>query len=156
MPELCRKFVLPEAEDGIKIDFLVNISNDGWFNASWELNQHLVCYVFRAVENRIAIARAVNTGISGFVDSTGRLHDLVSQDGQRRGVAGVACARLQIDSRISVYSRMGDWFALLCGVCGLAVFVDSLRGPWRGRRGKLLLVLLAGVMLADAVGRWLL
>ena len=156
VPDLCRKFVLPEAEDGIKIDFLVNISNDGWFNASWELNQHLVCYVFRAVENRIAIARAVNTGISGFVDSVGRLHDLVSQDGQRRGVAGVACAQLQIDSRISVYSRTGDWFALLCGVCGLAVFVDSLRGPWRGRRGKLLLVLLAGVMLADAVGRWLL
>ncbi|MCK4850076.1 MAG: apolipoprotein N-acyltransferase, partial [Phycisphaerae bacterium] len=151
--DLCRKFVLPENEP--KIDFLVNVSNDGWFNASWELSQHLVCYVFRAVENRIAIARAVNTGISGFVDSAGRLHDLVSENGRTRGVAGLACARLQIDSRISVYSRTGDWFALLCGLCALALFVDSLRGPWRGRRAKLLLVLMTAVMLADAVGRWL-
>ncbi len=153
VPDLCREFVLPENEP--KIDFLVNVSNDGWFNGSWELSQHLVCYVFRAVENRIAIARAVNTGISGFVDSAGRLHDLVSENGRRRGVKGVACARLQIDSRISVYSRTGDWFALLCGLCGLAVFVDSLRGPWRRRRAKLLLVLMTAVMLADAVGRWL-
>lgn len=153
VPDLCRKFVLPK--NAPKIDFLVNASNDGWFNASWELNQHLVCYVFRAVENRIAIARSVNTGISGFVDSVGRLHDLVSENGRTRGVSGLACARLQIDSRVSVYSRTGDWFALLCGICSLAVFADSLRGPWRGKRGKLLLVLLAAVMLADAVGRWL-
>ena len=107
------------------------------------------------MENRIAIARSVNTGISGFVDSVGRLHDLVSENGRTRGVSGLACARLQIDSRVSVYSRTGDWFALLCGICSLAVFADSLRGPWRGKRGKLLLVLLAAVMLADVVGRWL-
>ncbi len=151
--DLCRSFVLPENQP--KIDFLLNVSNDGWFNASWELSQHLVCYVFRAVENRVPIARAVNTGISGFVDSTGRLHDLVTQDSRIRGVAGFACARLRIDPRITIYSQTGDFFALLCGFAALAVFIDSLRGPSKHRRARVLLVLLTIVMLADAVGRWL-
>ena len=153
VPDLCRSFVLPET--GGKIDFLVNISNDGWFNASWELTQHLVVYVFRAVENRIPIARAVNTGISGFVDSTGRLHDLVSRDGRTRGVAGTSSAQLQIDSRVSLYSRTGDWFALFCGLGALIVFVDSMRGPWNHRWAKTLLLLMTLAMLADAIGRWL-
>jgi len=154
VPDLCRRFVLPAS--GNKIDFLVNISNDGWFNASWELSQHLVCYVFRAVENRIAIARAVNTGISGFVDSTGRLHNLVEENGRIRGVEGISSAELQIDSRISLYSRAGDWFALLCGLGALIIFVDSMLGPWKRRWPRTLLVLMTTIMLVDAIGRWLL
>ena len=157
VPDLCRKFVLPVSEPNIdKIDFLVNISNDGWFNASWELSQHLVSYVFRAVENRVPIARAVNTGISGFVDSTGRLHNLVSKNGRTRGVAGISSAQLQIDSRISLYSRTGDWFALLCGLGALMIFVDSMLGPWKRRWARVMLILMTAVMLVDAIGRWLL
>ena len=154
VPGLCRRFVKPPGKP--KIDFLVNVSNDGWFNASWELNQHLTCYVFRAVENRIPIARAVNTGISGFVDSAGRIHDLVSENGRTRGVKGIAATDLQLDSRISLYTRAGDWFAMLCGIASLALFVDSMLKPWRHRRARILLLLMTLVMLLDAVGRWLL
>jgi apolipoprotein N-acyltransferase len=153
VPDLCRRFVLPAT--GEKIDFLVNISNDGWFNASWELSQHLVTYVFRAVENRIPIARSVNTGISGFVDSSGRLHNLVSDGGRTRGVAGISSAQLQIDSRVSLYSRRGDWFALLCGLGSLIVFVDSMLVQWKYRLARTLLLVMTIVMLADAIGRWL-
>ena len=153
VPDLCRRFVLPET--GGKIDFLVNISNDGWFNASWELSQHLVTYVFRAVENRIPIARAVNTGISGFIDSTGRLDTIVDENGRTRGVAGISSAQLQIDSRVSLYSRVGDWFALLCGVGALIVFVDSMLGQWKHRWARTLLLLLTITMVADAIGRWI-
>ena len=151
--DLCRRFVLPASGD--KIDFLVNISNDGWFNASWELSQHLVCYVFRAVENRIPIARAVNTGISGFVDSNGRLYNLVEENGRTRGVAGISSAHLQVDSRVSLYSRLGDWFALLCAAGSLIVFIDSMLGPWKHRWARILLLLMTAAMLADAIGRWL-
>ena len=154
VPDLCRRFVLPAGEP--KIDFLINVSNDGWFNASWELSQHLVCYVFRAVENRVPIARAVNTGISGFVDSDGRIHDLVSENGRIRGVKGISSAKLRLDSRVSIYARTGDWFALLCGIGGLAVFIDSMFRPWKRRWPRLLLVLMTLALLLDAVGRWLL
>ena len=154
VPDLCRRFVKPAG--GPKIDFLVNVSNDGWFNTSWELNQHLVCYVFRAVENRIPIARAVNTGISGFVDSNGRIHDLVSDNGRTRGVKGISAASLRLDSQTSIYTRTGDWFALLCGIATLAVFIDSMLRPWRHRRARVLLLLMTLAMLLDALGRWLL
>ncbi len=54
-------------------DFLVNISNDGWFIGSAEHAEHLAICRFRAVENRRAVVRAVNMGISAVVDSNGRV-----------------------------------------------------------------------------------
>jgi len=50
------------------VDFLVNISNDGWFAGSAELDAHLAISVFRAVECRRSLVRAVNTGISAAID----------------------------------------------------------------------------------------
>ncbi|MEE2668383.1 MAG: apolipoprotein N-acyltransferase [Gemmatimonadota bacterium] len=61
-------------------DFLVNITNDAWFGrepwysrtgALWQHPAHLV---MRAIENRVGIARAANTGISLFVDPLGRTY----------------------------------------------------------------------------------
>jgi len=60
-----------------QVDFLINVSNDGWFNHSSELEQHLAASVFRAVEFRVPIARSVNTGVSIFIRPTGAVHDRV-------------------------------------------------------------------------------
>jgi len=51
---------------------MLNISNDGWFGHGTQQAQHLVNCAFRAIENRVGVARAVNTGISGFIDPDGR------------------------------------------------------------------------------------
>ena len=74
-----------DAEGRKRIDWLVNISNDGWFVrfpkaqgrviASSELPQHAAICAFRAVENRLAVVRSVNTGISCLLESTGRIRD---------------------------------------------------------------------------------
>lgn len=69
-----------------KIDLLLNISNDGWFNHSAQLEQHLAASVFRAVENRIAVARAVNTGGSAMIDPSGRIYERVVLAPQRRAL----------------------------------------------------------------------
>lgn len=126
MAYICRGFV--RGEDGNKrVDFLLNISNDGWFNRSFELPQHLAVCVFRAVENRVGVARAVNTGISGFIDPDGRIHDLVQVDGKTRGpeVRGFAVSNVMTDSRYAFYTRYGDWFAVMCTcIWGLA-FLDA-------------------------------
>lgn len=58
---------------GEKIDFLLNISNDGWFDGTAEHDQHLAICRFRAVETRRSVGRAVNMGISAFIDSNGRV-----------------------------------------------------------------------------------
>jgi apolipoprotein N-acyltransferase len=54
-------------------DFLLNISNDGWFDGTAEHEEHLAVCRFRAVECRRTVARAVNMGVSAVVDPNGRV-----------------------------------------------------------------------------------
>ncbi|NLE30239.1 MAG: apolipoprotein N-acyltransferase [Phycisphaerae bacterium] len=92
------------------IDFLVNLSNDGWFNHSSELPQHLKICVFRAVENRLTIARSVNTGISGFINPDGSIEAVVRSGSKLygSGIRGHLTRQIKIDSRITPYSRIKD------------------------------------------------
>jgi len=123
-----------------QIDFLVNISNDGWFNHSSELPEHLDIARFRAVENRIAIARAVNTGISAIITPNGTIQQVVRSASMLYGpgVRGYVADNLQIDSRVSIYSRIKDIpIMLLTIVVLLAIFVEqSVRFSRRKRDEK--------------------
>ena len=125
MPYVSREFVCAGCAEK-KADFLLNISNDGWFGRDAQQPQHLAICVFRAVENRVGIARAVNTGMSGFIRPTGQLHDLVTNDpsGSWPRNSGYAVARVSVDSRYTVYCRYGDYFAWLCVLISLGVYVD--------------------------------
>ena len=115
-----------------RVDFLINISNDGWFLHSAELPQHLAICVFRAVENRVGIARAVNTGISGFIDPSGRIYSLVEEPGRTYGpgLTGYRIANVQLDDRTSCYGRLGDWFAILCVLCTTALWGGAIVTRW--------------------------
>lgn len=134
-----RRFALDE--DGNKrIDWLVNISNDGWFVrfkdnrvlASTELAQHTAICAFRAVENRTAILRSVNTGISCMIDSSGRIRDgfaagnLPEKVFDRQGVGGWLAAEVPIDSRITFFSRYGRWLDLSCQLCLGGIIIAQL------------------------------
>jgi apolipoprotein N-acyltransferase len=120
MTDLIRNFVRPV--DGKKqIDFLVNISNDGWFGHSCELLQHFYISVFRAVENRVTVARSVNTGISGFIGPDGKIEGMIT-DGSRiygPGMRGVLTRQISIDSRATIFSRIGTW--PMVGLTGLVL-----------------------------------
>ena len=65
--------VHPATGRGPGVDFLVNISNDGWFDGTEEHEQHLAICRFRAVEARRSVVRAVNMGISAVIDPDGRV-----------------------------------------------------------------------------------
>ncbi|MBK8269262.1 MAG: apolipoprotein N-acyltransferase [Planctomycetes bacterium] len=77
MPYITREFTHGNESGRKEIDLLVPISNDGWFAHSTELEQHLAAGVFRAVENRIAVARSVNTGASAMIYPNGKIHSRV-------------------------------------------------------------------------------
>lgn len=73
---ICFEAIFPEiARTHVKkgANVLVNISNDAWFGRTSAPYQHLAMSIFRAVENRRALVRATNTGISGFIDPYGRI-----------------------------------------------------------------------------------
>lgn len=124
---LCRDMVYEKGEK--RADFLVNLSNDGWFYGSVELDQHWDLSAFRAVENRVPVVRSVNTGLSGFIDSCGRTELRVANSGgDERSVAGSASLQLQFDARRSFYGLHGDVFAHAVAVAtGLVLVLATVR-----------------------------
>jgi apolipoprotein N-acyltransferase len=128
--DVCREMVYP---GGAKTaEFLVNISNDGWFYGTVELEQHWDLSVFRAVENRVPVVRSVNTGISGFIDSCGRTVSRVTDGaGHVRSVAGSGAERLGLDPRWSFYGVYGDVFAWLLSLGAVGFIIMALLAPRR-------------------------
>jgi apolipoprotein N-acyltransferase len=108
LPHVVRQF-FAEIPDKRQPDVLVNLSNDGWFKSTSEHEMHLAASVFRCVENRVPLARAVNTGISAVVDGNGRIIKTLGKL-QR----GVLIDTVPLDSRVSFYSQWGDWLGLFC------------------------------------------
>ena len=105
---LCAQMFRPSEAGGKRADFMVNLTNDGWFKAG-ENAQHFQAAIFRSIENRAWLARSVNTGISGFVDSDGRPSDLLTARTE-----GTSVAQIMIDGRLTFFTRFGDIFAYAC------------------------------------------
>ena len=118
VPRVARRF-FAEAAPGKQPDVLLNQSNDGWFRGSSEPDMHLAISVFRAVENRVPLARAANTGISAWVDGSGRIREVFEKSKE-----GVLTAKIFLDDRESFYTARGDWLPLLCLIAtgGLILF----------------------------------
>lgn len=89
-------------------NFIVNISNEAWFGKTAAPYQILSMCVFRAVENRISIVRATNTGISCFIDSYGRITDRVKNGNEELFVDGVSSHEIQISETGTFYTQYGD------------------------------------------------
>ena len=75
---------------------MVNITNDAWFGKSNAPYQHAQASVFRAVENRVPVIRAANTGLSCFIDSKGRIIDKVSSGEKDIFVEGFKTSKIRI------------------------------------------------------------
>jgi apolipoprotein N-acyltransferase len=108
IPQVIGRFFQVEP-DGHQPDVLINLSNDGWFRGSPELEMHLAIGVFRAIEHRVPLARAVNTGLSALVDGNGEIRDALAQNAD-----GVLSVTVPLDDRTTWYSRWGDWLGLSC------------------------------------------
>ena len=112
--QICFEIIFPElsramAKNGA--DILVNITNDAWFGKTSAPYQHFSMAVFRAVENRRTLVRSANTGISGFVDPTGKVlaQSSLFED-------AVLTQSIPIYRGKSFYTRYGDVFAIACSI----------------------------------------
>jgi apolipoprotein N-acyltransferase len=118
-PDLVRRFV----QNGAR--FLVNASNEAWFAGSALSEQMLAIAVFRAVENRTAIARASNMGVSAIIDPQGRITQRFSPAGSGPAAEGVLAGEVPLGTAGTFYSRHGDVFALAGVVASVAMLAGS-------------------------------
>jgi apolipoprotein N-acyltransferase len=109
-PDLCREFVKKGA------NFLVTITNDAWFGRTSAPRQHLTIATFRAIENRVFIARSANTGISAFIDPVGRI---VKQGGIFTEEAMNEIISLSKEK--TFYTLYGDFFAWICSAFSIVL-----------------------------------
>ena len=90
--------------------FLVNITNDAWFGKSAASFQHMAMGALRAVENRVPIVRAANTGITGTIDPTGAIRQTTELF-----VEDIVITEIRINpSEKTFYTRNGDLFSQAC------------------------------------------
>jgi len=128
-PQIVRRFVTLGA------DFVLVITNDAWFGRTSMPFQHLQYAVFRAIENRIPVARCTNAGISGVIDPFGR----ISQTTQLYQEATVV-ADLPVLAEKSFYMRYGNLFPnailIFCGILVLLLPVGKRMRPKPQSREK--------------------
>jgi len=125
-PALIRDFVKQGAE------FLVNITNDAWFGKTHGPFQHAQIAVFRAIENRIAIARCANTGVSMFIDPYGRVKKATRIFTRTIVIYGIPLKRTEktLSDNRTFYTKYGDWFALgCCLISFMAIVIALFRKP---------------------------
>ena len=131
---ICYEGILPEAARTYKnaaAELLVNITNDAWFGTTSAPYQHLSMSIFRAVETRLYLVRAANTGISAIVDPTGKIikqTEIFKKDEIHGRVKFIVIP--------TFYARHGD---LLVGVSfiGLIIFfLWNLKGRNKNVRRK--------------------
>jgi apolipoprotein N-acyltransferase len=126
---ICYEGIFPEigrAYGRGDASLLVNITNDAWFGTTSAPFQHLSMIVFRAVENRLYVVRAANTGISAIIDETGRI---TAQTGlfERTFLTGP----VQIHRAGSLYAQYGDLFVFFCMIALLVIFYKpGGKMPW--------------------------
>jgi apolipoprotein N-acyltransferase len=112
-PGLVRKFYTKGG------DFMVNITNDAWFGKTSGPYQHFSMAVFRAIENRKPVVRCANTGISGFIDSSGRVLARTPLF-QRLVLPGTVTT----DETLTFYTKYGDLFSYLCIVMSIVISLN--------------------------------
>jgi apolipoprotein N-acyltransferase len=108
---ICYEDILPRIVRAILADHgegrahaMVNLTNDSWYGAGHEQEQHLMLAAVRSIEHRRWLLRATSTGISAFVDASGRVVQRIGRN--QRGVLVEDVPMLQ---GTTPYQVLGDW-----------------------------------------------
>ena len=110
---ICYEIIFPDLiRQAVKngADFLINITNDAWFGKSAASYQHMSMGALRAVENRVPIVRAANTGISGTIDANGALRDETDLFVEAAKITKITPRQ----RGLTFYTAYGDVFSWIC------------------------------------------
>ncbi|MDB6118923.1 MAG: Apolipoprotein N-acyltransferase [Verrucomicrobiaceae bacterium] len=124
--DLARQFVRDQPQ------FMANLTNDGWFLDSAEMDQHKAAAIFRCIELRRPMVRATNTGTTCFIDERGvEISRLADPETGSTLIEGVLPGTINVPLHpvMTFYARYGDVFSWLCA----AVSVLAMSMVWRRR-----------------------
>jgi apolipoprotein N-acyltransferase len=112
-PQLARKYVDDDT------DFLVNLTNDGWFGEGAEQWQHAAGGVLRAVENGVPLVRCCNNGLTCWIDAQGRMRQSFVSDSHGIYGPGYLIATIPLRApdehgRTTIYRMSYDAFGWGC------------------------------------------
>jgi apolipoprotein N-acyltransferase len=115
-------------------NLLVNLTSDSWFGADTEPWEHLALSVFASVELRVSMVRAVNSGVSAYIDPNGRLVQKTYADDPYRHPHpedGMIVAAPWMAGGHTVYVAVGNLFAYLCMTATAILLVIARRSGKR-------------------------
>ena len=132
-PDLFRRFV----KDGA--NFMVSATNEGFYGPTAGPYQTLAINVFRAVENRVAIARSATTGVSAFINPDGKIVERIQDtNGKDLFVSGFLVRDVPLSNKKTFYTRYGDVFAyVLIGLTLLGVIASIAAHRSRGSGSRI-------------------
>jgi apolipoprotein N-acyltransferase len=139
---ICFEDVFPAAaRDSVDddTDFLLNLTNNGWFAESAAQWQHAANAVFRALENGVPLVRCTNNGLTCWIDERGRLYDVYFGDSRDIYGAGFKVVELPlrpagVKRAATFYSRHGEWFPWACVAMTGLWLLASLSGYFSRQR----------------------
>lgn len=102
-------------------NFLAIITNDAWWGNTQGHKQHLSYAKLRAVENRRAIARSANTGISAFINEKGEIVSTLGYEEQ-----GALLGQVSLNNELTFYTQYGDYLARIAQFLALFIFLFAM------------------------------
>jgi apolipoprotein N-acyltransferase len=121
------EYVSEYIRNGARLIFI--ITNDGWWGDTPGYKQHLVYGRLRAIENRTAIARSANTGISCFINEMGDVSQPLGW-----WVEGVIREKIPLNTGLTFYAKFGDYIARIAA--GVAIVLAAYSIALRFMRNK--------------------
>lgn len=127
-PLICFEDVMPYLTRGAtrqQIDFLLNLTNDGWFKESAAQFQHASLAAFRSIETGLPMIRCGNNGLTCWIDPTGQLHGMAPSN-DSTDIYGRGFRVLEIPKgwavKPPIYQSIGKFFSWGCLFSALALW----------------------------------
>ncbi len=134
-PMICFEDVFPHhtrAHVTPDTDFVLELTNNGWFGESGAQWQHAASAVFRAVESGVPLVRCTNNGLTCWLDEFGRMHDLFQSAGGSVYDSGFLLTSVPLrpggePRELTWYHGHGDTFGWICSVLAIGGVLQTFR-----------------------------
>ena len=104
LPLICYESIYGDMNAGKNIDVISIITNDGWWGNTAGHKQHFSYSKLRAIEQKRAVVRSANTGISGFINPLGEVREIAKWDEKK-----VIKSQVAICNTVTFYNQFGDY-----------------------------------------------